>query len=63
MMVAVRDLRGFNPQCSEPIRATERSCQYIMDEMLKNNVKEVFGRPPVATVSVALPITLRSRES
>lgn len=48
-------------ECGQPIRATPRSCGYIRNEMGKDNVQEVFGRLGSPQLTVALPLTLRSR--
>ena len=48
-------------ECGQPIRATPRSCGYIMDEMRKDSGQEAFGRPGSPQLTVALPLTLRSR--
>ena len=49
-------------QCGEAIRATPRSCQYIFDEMYKDSKSELFGKG-TALLTVATPLTLRSRKS
>ncbi|KAL8783335.1 MAG: hypothetical protein Q9213_004710 [Squamulea squamosa] len=64
--LAVRVMAGppNPPVCSGPIQATPRSCRYILDEMYKGNVEEIFGRPEAASspprVTFALPLTRRS---
>ncbi len=48
-------------ECGQPIRATPRSCGYILNEMRKDSGREAFGRPGSPQLTVALPLTLRSR--
>ncbi|KAI4220258.1 MAG: hypothetical protein LQ349_008137 [Xanthoria aureola] len=47
-------------ECGQPIRATPRSCGYILNEMRKDSGQEAFGRPGSPQLTVALPLTLRS---
>ncbi|KAL8874837.1 MAG: hypothetical protein Q9198_006725 [Flavoplaca austrocitrina] len=48
-------------QCGVPVaRATERSCGYILDDMIKTADREDFGRPGYGPITIALPLTLRS---
>ncbi|KAL8969817.1 MAG: hypothetical protein Q9197_004146 [Variospora fuerteventurae] len=52
-------------RCGNPVaaKATERSCGYILDEILKTRVMEYFGKPTTPSrgpLTVALPLILRS---
>lgn len=54
--VLIKGSTTLQAQCGAPVaRATERSCGYILDDMVKTADREDFGRPGYGPITVRTP--------